>query len=130
DAQNVRLQINIDQKELTNMLVDPELDAQAIAAAGLRPDHVRRLRQLQLQASGPEALAVPEVARAIGLNDDQRRRVTALLSKGLNGAAAAVAKLDQLPQDEDLGRLVDIHAQTTSKCLARPTPAQPQTWRA
>jgi Spy/CpxP family protein refolding chaperone len=47
----------------------------------LQPNQKARLRELQLQAEGPSALARPDVAKELNLNEEQKRTVSEILGQ-------------------------------------------------
>jgi len=47
----------------------------------LQPSQKARLRELQLQAEGESALARPDVAKELNLNEEQRKKVTDILTQ-------------------------------------------------
>lgn len=47
----------------------------------LKPEHLKRLRQLELQREGPFALGQPEVAQQLQLTDHQKKQVMAVMQE-------------------------------------------------
>jgi hypothetical protein len=44
----------------------------------LKPDQAKRLKEIQLQAQGPQALGDPEIADALKLNDAQKEKIKSI----------------------------------------------------
>jgi hypothetical protein len=67
-------------------LTDDKLDAVEKGLADvLKPEQAVRLRQLVLQARGPQALLDPDTAQALGLSDRQKEEIRSLLVRSEGG---------------------------------------------
>jgi len=90
----------------------------------------RRLRQIQLQAAGYEALLWPEVDRELGLTDAQRQQLAAVGDWAKNQMEAASdarvedripeSKLRQFALDRALALLSDSQKKTWSRLMGEP----------
>jgi hypothetical protein len=90
--------------------------AQVLSEA-VRPDQLRRLKQIAWQQRGPRALEEPEVAAALGLTGAQRQRLRALLQEAhVPGTGRGGA--------DDPGKAASTRLQDVL------TPAQKERWEA
>jgi hypothetical protein len=97
----------------------------------LRPEQLRRLRQLNLQREGALALAGPELGQELGLTDGQRQQLVAVIQE-LQRQMAPVAAQAQAGGDPQAVRkeLLKIRKDHEGKMAAILTDAQRRQWQA
>jgi len=105
---------------ITNQLHD---EFQPRLAAILEPGQLERLKQIQLQAQGAEALATPAVAAALALSDEQQRKLAEL-------SAEYQRRQDQLTGDfqQRFARIRELNAERDKRAFALLTAAQKAKW--
>ena len=89
-----------------------------------------RLRQIEIQVAGPQALLRTDVAGELGLSGDQRQRLHTAAESGTTDLQAATASFRTQPsltpaqQEEVKKRLADVQKETERKLLRVLTSAQ------
>ncbi len=92
------------QKEAPKLAEDLRKKVGAI----LKPDQVKRWRQIELQQEGPQALLRPEVAEAVGLTADQKTKLEQISHDAQEKAGALFRELrggDRQTRDERMSQL-------------------------
>ena len=94
----------------------------------LKPEQVKRFKQIEIQIAGINALSMPEVAKALKVTDAQKEKVTALLAdqrsqmqdaqEAANGDRQAIMQKSQV-----------IRKETNTKAMALMTDDQKKTWK-
>jgi hypothetical protein len=94
----------------------------------LRPEQIRRLKQIELQERGARAFSDPDVEKALHLTAEQKNtidEVSRQAEKAIAGAHTS-RKVEPLPQLMALGQ----HREIMQKALELLTPEQKKTWSA
>jgi hypothetical protein len=92
----------------------------------LKPDQVKRLKQIELQQLGSQAFTRPEVQMALGLKDDQKEKIKTLAET----AATEMRELRQGGnQQGNRDKVTAIRKETTEKIQAVLTDDQKKTWK-
>jgi Spy/CpxP family protein refolding chaperone len=93
----------------------------------LNADQQKRLRQISLQQQGAFALANPQIAKKLGLSDDQQAKIKDVM-------ADAQEKMRDAFQggfnDETRKKMQEIRKETNTKALAVLTDEQKAKWKA
>jgi hypothetical protein len=103
-------------RELSRTVSEETLKAVSVI---LKPEQVKRLKQIELQQDGTQAFSRPEVEKALGLKDDQKEKLKAIaeeysrerreLTQGGNAEAnrEKIAALRKQTQERVQGVLTD-----------------------
>ena len=89
----------------------------------LGPDAVRRLRQIELQSQSGRTLARPEVAKFLGLDAKQAKKLSELFAETDQLAADSVSK-NAKENDDKVQALIAVKQAEPKKARAILTPAQ------
>ena len=97
----------------------------------LTPSQGERLKQIQLQAAIPAALARPEIIKALDISDEQRGRMRALFDHMEEEELAKLPDLRQISPKERRQKLIEslkdrdkIQAEATNRLLDVLNPEQ------
>jgi hypothetical protein len=108
-----------------NTTVSTEL----LKAAGevLKPDQIKRLKQIELQQIGAQAFSKPEVQTALSLKDDQKEKIKSITE-------ASAKEMQELRQDRanaqgNREKMTAIRKETTEKVQAVLTDDQKKAWK-
>jgi hypothetical protein len=92
----------------------------------LKPDQVKRLKQIELQQLGSQAFTRPEVQTALRLKDDQKEKIKTLTET----AATEMRELRQAGNPQgNRDKVAAIRKETTEKIQAVLTDDQKKTWK-
>ncbi|HEV3235477.1 MAG TPA: hypothetical protein VGZ25_00715 [Gemmataceae bacterium] len=93
----------------------------------LKPDQIKRLKQIELQQLGTQAFTRPEVQTALSLKDDQKEKVKAIA----DAAATEMRELRQggNQQQGNREKIAAIRKETQEKIQAVLTDDQKKTWK-
>jgi hypothetical protein len=112
--------MRLDPEVMTGVLNDHYARLEKQILSHLRPDQVRRLRQINLQVDGVAALLDRRVIRELGLSADQEDRIDPLVRKRISGVIPA----------DDTARAAEKADALLAEALRILTPAQRQKWAA
>jgi hypothetical protein len=94
----------------------------------LKPEQVKRFDQIDVQQAGVGAFAMPRVARALRLTDDQKgqlQKINQEMFSGMRGAGGDFQKDTRPPAD----KVAEARAWGLAKSIAVLTDDQKATWR-
>ncbi len=94
----------------------------------LNADQQKRLKQLELQAKGAEALTEADVEKALNLTAEQKDKIKTIRED----AGKEMREIFQNAQgnfQEAIGKIQTLRKETTEKTLATLTDAQKKTWK-
>jgi hypothetical protein len=119
------------QRELTR-----EINADTLKAVGdiLKPDQLKRLEQIQLQAAGAIAFSRAEVQTALKLTDEQKEKIKSITDEaakamqGLRGGGQGGGKRGKQGGQGNPQRTA-LQKETMEKIMAVLTDAQKSTWK-
>jgi len=94
----------------------------------LKPEQLKRLKQIRYQAQGFYALSEPEVQRRLALTADEMAKIKSL-SEEMTDQIGEILKNSQLNSQESLRRIVEVRKETMMKALAALNDEQRVTWR-
>ena len=101
-------------------------EGQKIVKEILKEDQQKRLDQVSLQVQGGRALARPEIAKKLGITEDQQGKIKEELT-------AAREKMQELfqdgPSDETRKKVQELNKQVGEKILAMLTDEQKTKWK-
>jgi type 1 glutamine amidotransferase len=100
---------------------------QALASV-LTPEQARRLKQIVYQQQGTAALATPEVARALGLSDEQRKRIGEI-GEETGRKTRELSRPGAPPNDATRARMADLRKAGSDRALAVLIDAQRAAWK-
>lgn len=94
----------------------------------LTPSQTERLKQIQLQATIPEALTRPEIIKVLNISEEQRAKICTLRDQMDQKQSAGWSDLRNLNHEERLIEFVktsyDVRAEATKRILDVLTPKQ------
>jgi hypothetical protein len=99
---------------------------QKVIAGILKPEQVKRLKQIEVQFQGVRALQSEEVVKALNLTDDQKRRHKALVEVFVNDSLKLVS---QTPVRDRQKAYQKLFMETVEKIPSLLTPDQRKTWK-
>jgi Spy/CpxP family protein refolding chaperone len=92
----------------------------------LKPEQVKRLKQIELQQAGTRAFTRPEVQKALNLTDDQKEKIKTIT----DDAAKQRSELFQGSNARgSFDKLTALNKETTEKVQAVLTDDQKKTWK-
>jgi type 1 glutamine amidotransferase len=97
-------------------------------AAVLTLEQAKRLKQIVYQQQGTAALTTPEVAGAIGLSDEQRKRIGEI-NEETSKSTRALFQPGSPPDDATRAKMEALRKAGTEKVLAVLTDAQKTAWK-
>jgi Spy/CpxP family protein refolding chaperone len=104
-----------------------EESTQAVAKI-LTPDQMKRLKQIQLQQQGAQALADPEVQKKLNLTDEQKEKVKTITED----SRKEMREITQAAQGDFQGvreKMQSLRKETNEKVMAVLTDEQKKSWK-
>jgi Spy/CpxP family protein refolding chaperone len=116
------LKLTDDQKTKLKALADEMRDASREERAALqkkvsdilKPDQLDRVKQIQVQAAGAAALANPDVAKTLGLSDEQTTKLKALQDEARTSMRDA---MQNVPREERRTKMAELRKENMDKAL-------------
>jgi Spy/CpxP family protein refolding chaperone len=105
-------------------------DAELNKAMGeiLKPEQVKRFRQIQLQQSGIAAFASPRVQEGLKLTDDQKSKLSEISQESGQAMREAFQEA-QTDREGAMKKIGELRRQATEKALGILTDEQKTTWK-
>lgn len=97
-------------------------------AAILTPEQAKRLKQIVYQQQGTSALATKDVARAIGLSDEQQKQI-ADISEDTGRKTRELLRPSTTPDEATRTKMEALRKAGSDKILAVLTDAQKRAWQ-
>jgi len=95
----------------------------------LQPEQKARLRELQLQAEGASALARPDVAKELNLNDEQKRKISDILAQYRQKQRQLWQQGPGADREAMFQQMQQLRQQMDKELLAVLTEQQQQQWK-
>lgn len=92
------------REEMQKMREEMEKEVNTKLAAILTPEQIKRLGEVSIQMSGSAAVMRPEIAKELGITEDQKTKI-AELQQTMGRANRAVFGDESLAQDEKMARV-------------------------
>ncbi len=122
----------LDQQERREKMMElnRELNTHAMKSAGefLKAEQVTRLKQIQLQIQGAQALASPEVQAKLGLTDAQKSDIQSILEDS-RAEMREIFQDNQDDQEARMKKMTELRKQTLAKAEAKLNDEQQKTWK-
>jgi hypothetical protein len=109
--------------EITRVISDDTLKA---VGEVLKPEQVKRLKQIDLQNDGERAFARPEVQKALNLNDEQKEKIKTI-SEDASKERRSVFQGGNF--QEARGKLAALRKESMERIQSVLTAAQKTTWK-
>ncbi len=103
---------------------DKPAEARKKALAILTPARRERLKQIRLQVLGLDALAQPEVVKALGFTEEQRKMLKTLPAQVRQATREALQGTENPTVDQRKEKTVEARGKTLKKALETLTPEQ------
>ncbi|HMF10669.1 MAG TPA: hypothetical protein VKE94_00130 [Gemmataceae bacterium] len=118
----------LDEAERPKKMQELNEENRKAIAAFLKPEQDKRLNQIIYQRQGPAAFANPEVAKALGLNAEQKDKVQTI-NQETGKAMRELFTPGQPPDDETRKKMDDLRKSSGEKLLALLTAEQKTKWK-
>jgi Spy/CpxP family protein refolding chaperone len=93
------------QSEFEKKAAEASQKAEKQMAEILKPEQLARLKEIGLQAAGPAALLKPEVAKDLGLSDEQRDNVKKIFGEAREQRQKLLASMRDLEPEERMQKM-------------------------
>ena len=116
------------QKKMTEMMKTANEEGIKTLGTFLKPEQVKRFKQIELQQRGLAAFNDPAIASALKITDEQKEKVMALAADQRSQMAAATEAANGDRQAANQ-KMMGVRKETLTKALALMTPAQTAAWK-
>jgi len=93
-------------------------------ASVLKPEQMKRLKQIHLQIEGPTALASPELAKSLGLSAEQVSKLKSLQAKNRKKMQEELAGMKGMTQSERHAKMLEFRKAAGTEAIGLLTPPQ------